>query len=170
MEQGTGKRGVRYAITKILQFSNLDSLNFYFNLEDKLRQSKTSYNRKKITLSDGEKDEDNSSQRSSMLQEVHRGKRYTRGTAYVNRSEFWLSAVNTFGSLYEVVFQSVYSRTGKTKLTPQDAKQCVMKFLKQFSGIIPFTQLTFFDEGENGAQVLCKKAAGTMKGGSSLDN
>ena len=61
MEQGTGKRGVRYAITKILQFSNLDSLNFYFNLEDKLRQSKTSYNRKKITLSDGEMDEDNSS-------------------------------------------------------------------------------------------------------------
>ena len=32
--------------------------------------------------------------------------------------EFWLSAVNIFGALYKIVFQSVYSRTGKAKPTP----------------------------------------------------
>ena len=56
-------------------------------------------------------------------------------------TEFWLSTVNTFESLYEVVFQSVYSRTGT-------AKQCVAKFLESFPEIAPFTQLTLFDEGK----------------------
>ena len=37
-------------------------------------------------------------------------------------TEFWLSTVNTFGALYDVVFKSVYSRTGNVKLTPQVAK------------------------------------------------
>ena len=37
-------------------------------------------------------------------------------------TEFWLSAVNTFGALYEVLFASVYSRQGKAKITPPDAK------------------------------------------------
>ena len=30
-------------------------------------------------------------------------------------TDLWLSAVHTFGALYEVVFQSVYSRTGTAK-------------------------------------------------------
>ena len=37
MEQEIGKGGVRYAITVIIQFWNLDSLNFHFTLENKLR-------------------------------------------------------------------------------------------------------------------------------------
>ena len=50
MEQETGKGGLRYAITEILQFWNLDSLNFHFILEDKLRKSKISYNSKNLNL------------------------------------------------------------------------------------------------------------------------
>ena len=42
MEQ-TGKGGVNDATMEILQFWKLDSLNFHLILEDKLRQSKTSY-------------------------------------------------------------------------------------------------------------------------------
>ena len=37
-------------------------------------------------------------------------------------TEFWLSAVNTFGALYEAVFTSVYSRQRKAKMTPPAAK------------------------------------------------
>ena len=85
-------------------------------------------------------------------------------------TEFWLSVVNIFGALYEVVLQSVYSRTCKTKLTPQVAKQYVTKFLKSFPGIVPFTQLTLFDEGENGDHDLYNKVARMMNGGSSLHN
>ena len=59
---------------------------------------------------------------------------------------------------------------GKAKLTPQTAKQCVTKFLELFPGIVPFTQLTLFDEGENEAHDLCNEMARTMNGGSSLDN
>ena len=49
MEQ-TGKGGVNEAITEILNFWKIDSLDFHLILEDKLRQSKTSYNSKKIKL------------------------------------------------------------------------------------------------------------------------
>ena len=63
-------------------------------------------------------------------------------------TEFWLSAVNSFGALYEAVFKSVYSRKDKAKLIPQVAKQCVAKILESFLGLAPFTQLTLFDEGE----------------------
>ena len=80
-------------------------------------------------------------------------------------TEFWLSTVNTFGALYEAVFTSVYSRKGNAKLTPQAAKQCVTKFLESFLGLAHFTQLTLFDEGENGAHDLCNKVARTMNGG-----
>ena len=48
--QEKGKGGVRYAIKETLQFWDLDSSNFHLNLEDKLRQSKTSYNCKKLKL------------------------------------------------------------------------------------------------------------------------
>ena len=85
-------------------------------------------------------------------------------------TEFWLSAVNTFGALYEVVFTSVYSRQGKAKITPPEARQCVTKFLESFPGLVPFTELTLFDEGAQGAHDLCNKVARSMKGGSSLDN
>ena len=85
-------------------------------------------------------------------------------------TNFWLSTVNKFESLYETVFKSVYSRTGKAKLVPQTAKQCVTKFLESFTGIVSFTQLTLFDEGENEARELFNKVAKTMNGGSSLDN
>ena len=37
-------------------------------------------------------------------------------------TKFWLSAVNIFEALYKAVFKSVYSRTGKAKLSPQAAK------------------------------------------------
>ena len=63
-------------------------------------------------------------------------------------TDFWLSTVNTFGPLYEVVFKSVYSKTGKAKLTPQATKQCVTKFLESFPGMIPFTQLTLSMKGK----------------------
>ena len=85
-------------------------------------------------------------------------------------TEFWLSVINTFGALYEVVFTSVYSRQEKAKITPPDAKQCVTKFLESFPGLVPFTELTLFDEGTTGAHALCDKVARSMKGGSSLDN
>ena len=49
MEQ-TEKGGVNDATMEILQFWKLDSLNFHLILEDKLRQSKTSYNNKKLKL------------------------------------------------------------------------------------------------------------------------
>ena len=42
MEQ-TGIGGVNEAITEILNFWKMDSLDFHLILEDKLRQSKTSY-------------------------------------------------------------------------------------------------------------------------------
>ena len=58
--------------------------------------------------------------------------------------EFWISVVDTFEALYEVVFQSVYSKAGKDKRTPQATKQCVTNLLESFPGIVPFTQLTFF--------------------------
>ena len=82
----------------------------------------------------------------------------------------WLSVINTFGALYEVVFQSVYSRTGKSKLTPQASKQYVTKFLESFPRIASFTQLILFDEGGNEDHYLCNKLARTMKSRSSLDN
>ena len=63
-------------------------------------------------------------------------------------TEFWISEVNTFGALYEMMFQSVYSRMSKSKLVPQASKQCVTKFFESFPGIFPFTQLILFDEGE----------------------
>ena len=85
-------------------------------------------------------------------------------------TEFWLSAVNTFGALYEVVFTSVYSRQGKAKITPPEARQCVTKFLESFPGLVPFIELTLFDEGATGAHDLCTKVARSMKRGSSLDN
>ena len=50
IEQETETGGVRYAITETLQFWNFDNLNFHLNLEDKVRQSKTSYNSNKLKL------------------------------------------------------------------------------------------------------------------------
>ena len=44
-------------------------------------------------------------------------------------TEFWLATVHTFDALYDVVFTSVYSRHGKAKMTPPEAKPCVTKFL-----------------------------------------
>ena len=49
MEQ-TGKGGDNEAITDILHFWKMDSLDFHLILEDKLRQSNTSYNSKKLNL------------------------------------------------------------------------------------------------------------------------
>ena len=85
-------------------------------------------------------------------------------------TEFWLTSVNTFGALYEVVITSVYSRQRKSKITPPETKQCVTKFLESFPGLVPFTELTLFDEGTTGAHDLCNKVARSMTGGSSLDN
>ena len=63
-------------------------------------------------------------------------------------TEFWFSTVNTFGALYAILFKMEYFRTGKAKLTPQAAKQCVAKFLESFPGIFSFTPLTLFDESK----------------------
>ena len=49
MEQ-TGKGGDNEAITDILHFWKMDSLDFHLILEHKLRQSNTSYNSKKLNL------------------------------------------------------------------------------------------------------------------------
>ena len=49
MEQ-TGKGGVNEAVTEILNFWKMDSLDFYLILEDKLRQSKALYNIKNSKL------------------------------------------------------------------------------------------------------------------------
>ena len=124
MEQETGKGGVRYAITEILQFWNLDSLNFHFILEDKLRQSKISYNSKKLNLY-YQKTIRMATTAPSDLPGFRKyieegGTHEALPMSLV--TEFWLSTVNVFGALYEVVFKSVYSRTGKVKLTPQAAK------------------------------------------------
>ena len=172
MDQEKRKGGVRYAITEILQFWDLDSLNFHFNLEDKLRQSKISYNSKKLKI--------HYQTAIRMATTAHSDipdyRKYTEegGTYDVLPmsivTEFWISAVNTFGGSYEVVFQSVYSRTGKYKLTPQATKKCVTKFLESFPRIVPFPKLTLFDEVGTGDHDICNKVAKTMNGGSSLDN
>ena len=119
MGQEKGREGVRYAIEETLNFWDLDSLNFYLNLEDKLRQSKNSYNSKRLKL------HYQTILRIAMTapRDLTGYRKYIeeRGTNEVllmsTVIEFWLSKVNTFGSLYEVLFQSLYSRTGKAKLT-----------------------------------------------------
>lgn len=84
--------------------------------------------------------------------------------------EFLLSTVRTFGALCEIVFQSVYPRTGKATPTPQAAKYCVTKFRESFPGISPFTKHSIFEEREVGTHDLCSKVARKMNRGSSLNN
>ena len=171
MEQ-TGKGGVNDAITEILNFLKLDSSDFYLILEDKLRQSKTSYQSKKLKLHYQKAIR----MATTALRDLPGYMKYTDegGTHEALHmsivTEFWLSSVNTFGALYEAVFTSVYSRQGKTKSTLQAAKQCVTKFLESFSGLAPFTQLTLFSEGDTSAHDLCNKVVRSMKGGSSSAN
>ena len=106
MVQEEREGGVRNAITEILQFWNLDSLNFNFNLEGKLRQSKTSYNSKKLKLHYQMAIRMATTVSSNLPgymkyteeEETHEALHMSIVT------EFWLSAVNTFGTLYEKVF------------------------------------------------------------------
>ena len=119
-------------------------MDFHLILEDKLRQSKTSYQRKKLKL--------NYQKAIRMTTTAPRDppgyrKCTEEGSAHEALhmsivTKFWLSSVNTFEVLYEAVFTSVYSRQGKAKLTPQVAKHCLTKFLESFPGLSPFTQLT----------------------------
>ena len=120
----TGKGGVNDAITDNLNFWKLDSLNFHLLLEGKLRQSKTSYQSKKLKL--------HYQKATKMVTKAPRDlpgyrKYIEKGSTHEALpmsivTEIWLSAVNTLGALYEVVFTSVYSRQGKAKITPPDAK------------------------------------------------
>ena len=67
-------------------------------------------------------------------------------------TEFWLSAVNTFGALYRAVFQSVYSRTSKLKPTPDAAQYSVKEIYASFPRTVPLTTTSLLEEGEIGAQ------------------
>ena len=167
MEQ-TGKGGVNDAVMEILNFWKLDSLDFHLILEDKLRQSKTSYQSKKLKLHY----QKTIRMATTALSDLPSYKKYTEegGTHETLPMSIVTDSVNSFGALYDAVFTSVYSRQSKAKLTQQAAKQCITKCLESFLGLAPFTQLTLFDEGDTGAHDLCNKVARTMKGGSSLDN
>ena len=119
MEQ-TGKGGVNDAITEVLNFWKLDSSDFYLILEDKLRQSKTSYQSKKLKLYYQKVIR----MATTALRDVPGYMKYTdeggthEALPMFIVTDFWLSPVNTFGALYEAIFTSVYSRQGKTKPTP----------------------------------------------------
>ena len=101
IEQETGKGGVRYAITETLQFWNFDNLNFHLNLEDKVRQSKTSYNSNKLKLHY----QTVIRIATSWPSDLPGCKKYTEegGTHVVLHmplvTEFWFSTVNTFEAL-----------------------------------------------------------------------
>ena len=150
----------------------MDSSKFDLNLEDKLRQSQTSYNSKTFKLHY----QTAIKMVTTVPSDLTGYRKYTEegGTNKVlpmsTVTEFWLSTVNICGVLYEVVFLSVYSRTDKAKPTPEAANQCGIKFLKSFPGIVSFTQLSLFDEGENGSHDLCNKVVRKINSGLSLDN
>ena len=168
----TGKGGVNDAIMETLNFWKLDSGDFHLLLADKLRQSKTSYQTKKLKLHYQKA----TRMATTAPTELPGYRKYTEeGVTHEALpmsivTEFWLAAVHTFGSLYEAVFTSVYSRHGKAKMTPPEAKPCITKFLESFPDLVPFTELTLFEEGATGAHDLCNKVARSMTGGSSLDN
>jgi len=62
--------------------------------------------------------------------------------------------MNTFGALYETVFESVYSRTGKSISNPLDVQRCVNAFNLAFPKIDPFTTISLFEEGEHELTIL----------------
>ena len=168
----TGKGGVTDAIMETLNSWKLDSVDFHLQLVDKLGKSKTSYQTKKLKLHYQKA----MKMANTAPTELPGYRKYTEeGVTHEALpmsivTEFWLAVVHTFGSLYEAVFTSVYSRHGKAKMTPPEAKPCITKFLESFPDLVPFTELTLFEEGAQGAHDLCNKVARSMTGGSSLDN
>ena len=81
----------------------------------------------------------------------------------------WLSVVNTFGVLYEAVFESVCFKTGKAISIPFYVQQCVKVFNSVFPKIVPFITTSLFAEGEAGDHDFCRMIGRTMNGGLSLD-
>ena len=168
----TGKGGVTDAITETLNSWKMNSVDFHLPLADKLAQSKASYQTKKLKLHYQKA----MKMANTALTEIPGYKKYTEdGVTHEALpmtivTEFWLAAVYTFGTLYEPVFTSVYSRHGKAKMTPPEAKPWITEFLASFPDLAPFTKLTLFEEGAAGAHDLCNKVARAMTGGSSLDN
>ena len=84
-------------------------MDFHLLLEDKLRQSKTSYQSKKLKLHYQKA----TRMATTAPRELPGYRNYTEeggtheGLPMSIVTEFWLATVNTFGALYEVVFTSV---------------------------------------------------------------
>ena len=127
MENETNKGGVRNAITDIIKMWDLDSSNFFLSLEDKLRQSKASFNSKKLKLHFQAAVRIVTTEPCDITgyRQYEEEGETLESLPMTPVTEFWLSVVNTFGALYEAVFQSVHSRTGKTKHTPDAAQHYI---------------------------------------------
>ena len=86
-------------------------------------------------------------------------------------TEFWdSSAVNIFGTLYEVNFNSVYSGTGKAKLTSQDVQRCVKAFYEALPGTVSFNTTNLFVEEYLGVHNCFREVDNTINGEASLNN
>ena len=159
------------SIQGILKHSKLDSLNFYLHLKDRLREISKSFNGKIIEplyqVSVKMAATPSTFHPESWTYATNKGVIIT--AVPVNSiTEFWLATVSTFGALYEAEYVSVYSTLGQRQDTPDKARCWIDTVSQVVLAIVPFTELSLFEESENGSHDFCGKIRRSMKEGSSV--